>query len=73
LAAVHVFAVHGRDCRLRFLVATHLHKAEALGPAGVPVHNHLRRLHRAVRLEHLFQVTVGNAVAQVAYVQFPAH
>jgi len=50
-SAAHVLAVEGGDGRLGFLIAAHLHKAEALGPAGIPVHDHLRRLHGAMRLE----------------------
>src|SRR4051794_36068532 len=51
-AAVHLLAVHGLDGGLGFLVGAHLDEAEPLGAAGVAVHDDLRRLHRAVRLEH---------------------
>src|SRR5207302_9320563 len=72
-AAVHLFAVEGGDGGLGLLVAAHLHEAEALGAAGVPVHDHLRRLHRPVRREHLLERAVGNPVSEVAHVQLLAH
>src|SRR5262245_9920519 len=65
-AAAHVLAVQGGGGSLRLLLRLHLHEAEAFGAAGVPVHDHLRGLHRAVRFEHLGQLAVGHAVAQVA-------
>src|SRR5262245_53742452 len=46
-AAAHVLAVQGGGRGLRLLLRLHLHEAEALRAAGVPVHDHLRRLHRA--------------------------
>src|SRR5262249_16013425 len=46
---------------------------EALRPAGVPVHDNLRRLHGAVRLKEPLQITVTNAVGQVAHVQLLTH
>src|SRR5262245_65061224 len=73
LAAVYLLAAEGRDGRLGLLVGAHLHEPEAFGPARVPVHDDLGRLHRAVRLEHLLQVAVGHAVGQVAYVHLSAH
>src|SRR5262249_30276074 len=51
----------------------HLHEAEPLGTAGVAVHDHLGRLHGAVRLKQALQVTVGHPVSQVADVQLLAH
>src|SRR5262245_25311854 len=51
VAAVHIFAVEGGDSGLRLLVTAHLDEAEALGPARVPVHDDLSRLHRPVRPE----------------------
>src|SRR4051812_26893429 len=59
-AAVHFLAVEGGDGRLRLLVARHLDEPEALGPAAVPVHDDLGRLHGAVGLEHLCQVGVAH-------------
>src|SRR5262245_7678308 len=50
-AAADLLAVERLDGGLGFLVGLHLHEAEALGAAGVPVHDDLGRLHRAVRLE----------------------
>jgi hypothetical protein len=72
-SAVHLFAVERRDGRLRFRVRPHLHEAEPFGTARVAVHDHLRRLHGAVRFEHRLQVTVGHAVGQVPHVQLLAH
>src|SRR5688572_2519824 len=54
--AVGLLAVEGGDGRLRLLVGLHLHEAEALGAAGVAVHDDLGRLHRAVGLEQLREV-----------------
>src|SRR5205823_5203852 len=72
-AAAGVLAVQGGDGGLGLLVGLHLHEAEALGAAGVPVHDDLGRLHGAVRLEHLGEVPVGHPVTQVADVQFLTH
>src|SRR5262249_42651751 len=44
-AAIHVLAVQGRDGGLGLLVGLHLHKAEALGASGIPIHDDLRGLH----------------------------
>src|SRR5262249_51281338 len=66
-------AVEGGDGRLGLGVVAHLDKAEPLGPAGVAVHDHLRRLDGPVLPEQLLQVAVGHAVGQVAYVQLLAH
>src|SRR5205085_7591861 len=62
-AAAGLRAVERGDGGLRLLVVAHLHEAEALGAAGVPVHDHLGRLHGAVRREHLLQGAVGHLVA----------
>src|SRR5262249_40646130 len=51
----------------------HLDETEALRPASIPVHDDLRRLDGAVSREHLFQITVADAVGQIAYVQLLAH
>src|SRR5262249_6840913 len=72
-AALDLGAVEGGDGRLGLLVAAHLAEAEPLGPAGVAVHDHLRRLDGAVRPEQLLQRAVGDAVGQVADVQLLAH
>src|SRR5262249_54760815 len=48
---VHLLAVEGGDGGLGLRVAAHFDEAEPLGTAGVPVHEDLRRLHRAVRLK----------------------
>src|SRR5262249_54058495 len=47
--------------------------AESFGTACVTIHDHLRRLDRTVRLKNSLQVTVTNAVGQIAYVQLLAH
>src|SRR5262245_41085443 len=49
--AVHLLAVEGRDGRLSRVVTFHFHEAEALGTAGVPVHDDLGRSHGAMRFE----------------------
>src|SRR5262249_32430907 len=66
-------AVQRLDGRLRFLVGPHLHEAESLGPVRVPIDDHLSRHDAAVRLEHLLQVAVADAVGQVPHVQLLAH
>src|SRR5689334_23487100 len=68
-AAADHLAVEGGDGGLGLLVAAHLDEAEPLRPARVTVHDDLRRLHRAVRREHLLQRAVGHVVGQVADVQ----
>src|SRR5947209_1841442 len=62
VAALDLLAVQGGDCGLGLLVAAHLHKPKPLGPAGVPVHDDLRRLHGPVRREHLFERGVRDPV-----------
>ena len=49
-AQAAIAALNGKevDGRLRLLVIAHLHEAEALGAAGVAVHDDLGRPHRAV-------------------------
>src|SRR5437764_1110839 len=54
-AAVHFLAAQRRDGGLGLGIAAHFDETEPLGPPGVAVHDHLRRLHRAVRLEHALQ------------------
>src|SRR5438128_834874 len=49
--AFDLLAVERLDGRLGFRVATHFDKAKSFGPAGVTVHDHLRRLHGSMRLE----------------------
>src|SRR5207248_4108812 len=68
-----LLAVQRGDGGLGLLVGGHLDEAEPLGPARVAVDDHLRRLHTAVRPEHLLQITVADAVGQVAHVQLLAH
>src|SRR5918998_2428002 len=64
--AIDLFAVECGNGRLRFLVAAHLHKAEPFRSPRVAILDHLRRAHAAVGREQLFQVTVTDAVTQVA-------
>src|SRR5262245_8957015 len=73
LAAARLLAVQGGDGRLGLLVRLHLDEPEPLGPAGVPVHDHLGRLDRAVGGEHLLQVAVGHVVVEVPDVQLLTH
>src|SRR5262245_28680012 len=56
VAAADLRAGQRGDGGLGLLVAAHLDEAEALRAAGVTVHDHLGRLHRAVGGEHLLQV-----------------
>src|SRR5205085_9470765 len=72
-AAAHFRAVEGGDGGLGLLVAAHLDETEPLGPPRVTVHDHLRRLHRAVGLEELAQLAFSHAGAQVAHVQLLTH
>src|SRR5438128_4256403 len=60
--ALHLSPVEGLDGGLRLLIAAHFHEAESLGSARVAVHDHLRRLHGAMRLEQTLQFPVTNAV-----------
>src|SRR5262245_35486488 len=53
--AFDLLPIEGGDGSLRFLVAPHLHEAESLGPPGVPIHDDLSGLDRAVRAEQLRQ------------------
>src|SRR5438552_2424145 len=71
--AAGVLAVEGRDRCLSLLVASHLDEPEPFGTAGVPVHDHLGRLHGPVGREHRFQVGVGHPVIQVADIQLLTH
>src|SRR5262249_34204648 len=72
-AAVHLLVAEPLDGGLGLLVAAHLDEAEALGAAGVPVHDDLGRLHRAELGEQLLQRAVGHPISQVADVQLLAH
>src|SRR5262249_31593135 len=49
--AFDLLAVERLDGRLGFRVAAHFDEAKSFGPAGVTVHDHLRRLHGAMRLK----------------------
>jgi len=69
-ATIQLLAVEGGNRRLRFRIAAHLDEAEALGAPRITVDNDLRRLHRAMCAELLFQHAVVDVVAEVAYVEF---
>src|SRR5437879_3308182 len=49
--AFDLLTVERLNSRLGFRVAAHFDEAKSLGSTGVTVHDHLRRLHGAVRLE----------------------
>src|SRR5437762_12661231 len=72
-STVLVLTVQAGNRRLSFLVIAHLDKAEAFRAAGVPVHDDLGRLHRAVRSKHCFQIAVGYPIREIADVQLLAH
>jgi hypothetical protein len=72
-ATIVLLPVQGRDGGLRFAVAAHLNKAEALAPAGVPVADDFRRLHGAVLREQLLQIRTCRVIAQVPDIQLAAH
>ncbi len=62
-AAIHLFAVHGGNSRLRFRIAAHFDKAETFGAPCIAIDNDLRRLYRAMCTELLFQVAIADVVA----------
>src|SRR5262249_4833032 len=72
-AALDLFAVKRLDGRLGLRVLAARDEAESFRPTGVAVHDDLRRLHSAVRLEELCQSAVRHAVGQIAYVELFAH
>jgi hypothetical protein len=72
-AVINLLAGEPGDGRLGLGVAGHLDEAESLRLAGIPVHDHRGRLHRALRHKHMLQVAVRHAVRQVAYVNLLAH
>lgn len=69
IATIDVLAIQGGDSCLRFLVGTHFNKAEALGAAGFPIHDHLGRCHGSEIAEQLFKTALVDAVGQIAYVK----
>src|SRR5262249_44367541 len=73
VTAADLLTAHACDRRLRLGVAAHLDEAEPFGASGVAIHDDLRRLHGAERLEHLLQLAGVHVVAQVADVQLLAH
>src|SRR5437763_1552691 len=71
--AFDLAAVERSNSGLRLGIAAHFDKTKRLGPARVAVHDYLCRLHRDMRLAKSLQITVGQAVGQVAYVQLLVH
>jgi hypothetical protein len=65
--------VESLDGRLSFGLAPHLHEAETLAAARVPVLDDLCALHGPELGEQLFQVSAADLVGQVSDVQFLAH
>ena len=72
-SAFKVLAVHAADGRLRFRVAAHLDKAEALGAAGITVHHYLGRADSTKLRKGLLQTFVTHCVCEVTDVEFVAH
>lgn len=67
-APLDFFAVESSDGGLRFRIASHFHETESFGPTRVPVHDHLRRFHRAVCREDSFEITITDTVAQITHI-----
>ncbi len=72
-AAINRLAVHAIDGSLRFRVIAHLHKAEALGAAGLAVHHDLGRRDVAELRKSLEQRIVAHRISQITDVQFVSH
>src|SRR5205085_4784006 len=70
---VELLAVEGGNGRLSFVIIVHLDKAKAFRAAGIPVHDDLRRLNRAMRSKQSLQIAVRRVIGQVANVQFLGH
>jgi hypothetical protein len=66
-------AIHAVDCRLRFAIAAHFHKAEAFGAARITFHHDFGAGHSTEFTKGLFQIAVANRVRQVADIKFVAH
>jgi hypothetical protein len=71
--AIVFLAVDSRDGCLRFGIAAHFDKSEALASAGVTVSDDLSALHGSVRGKKLFQCGAIDIVAHISNVQFLAH
>ena len=72
-AAVDLLVMERLDRRLCFLIAAHLHEAEALAAAGVAVVDDLDALHAPELREQLLQFGVADLVGQVPDIKFLAH
>jgi hypothetical protein len=66
-------AVHATDSGLRFSIAAHFHKAEALGTTSVTFHHDFGACNGTVGSECLLQVFVTERIWQIANVKFVAH
>lgn len=66
VAAIDVLAVERGNGSLGLFFRAHLDKCEALGAARVTVRDDLRRINRAVRSEHLFEVVLVDVEGQIA-------
>jgi hypothetical protein len=64
--ALDLLSVQSGDGRSRFLVAVHLNETEAFGLLGGAIRDDFGGAHSAMRREELFQLTVANAIGQVA-------
>src|SRR5437588_5453571 len=70
---VDLLPVEGSDRRLSLFATVHLDKAKAFRAAGIPIHDDLGRLHRAVRRKQTLQIGVGHLIGQVSDVQLLSH
>jgi hypothetical protein len=71
--AAKLLAVDCADSGLRFSIAAHFHKAEALGTASVTFHHDFGACDGTVGSKCLLQVFVTERIWQVANVKFVAH
>jgi hypothetical protein len=66
-------AIDATDSGLRFSIAAHFHKAEALGTASVTFHHDFGACDGTVGSKCLLQVFVTERIWQIANVKFVAH
>jgi hypothetical protein len=71
--AAKLLAIDCADSGLRFSIAAHFHKAEALGTASVTFHHDFGACDGTVGSKCLLQVFVTERIWQVANVKFVAH
>lgn len=72
-APFEVLPVQGTRGLLGLLVAAHLHKAKALGPARRPIRDETNRLHSSKSGEQLLNSALLYRKRQIADVKFPSH